>query len=158
VIWADRQQPKRALHDFDRALSIDAQQFAARCNRGYLHLVLGNHPQAQVDLDTAVALDSRSTLAYFYRGQAHQKLGDARRAIADYTEAISRDGNKALPYCYRGAVYQQQGDTQRAIADLETAASLLHAQRDHRTLAQITQALSTLKQTEVTQPLSIRTA
>jgi tetratricopeptide (TPR) repeat protein len=158
VIWADRQQPKRALHDFDRALSIDAQQFATRCNRGYLHLVLGNHPQAQVDLDTAVALDSRSTLAYFYRGQAHQKLGDARRAIADYTEAISRDGNKALPYCYRGAVYQQQGDTQRAIADLETAASLLHAQRDHRTLAQITQALSTLKQTEVTQPLSIRTA
>lgn len=157
VIWADRQRSKRALHDLDRALEIDTQQFAARCNRGYLHLILGNYHQAREDLDLAVEGAEQETLVYFYRGQARQKLGDARGAIADYTEAICRNGTQALPYCYRGSVYQQQGDTQRAIADLETAASLLHAQQDHRTLAQITRALSTLKQTEVKQPLRIRT-
>ncbi|WP_162160855.1 tetratricopeptide repeat protein [Leptolyngbya sp. PCC 6406] len=157
VVWGDRKQPKQALADFDRALALHSDQFAARCNRGYLHLSLGNYTQALEDLEVAATLAPTSSLVHFYNGQARQKLGDRPGAIAAYSAAIQHQGQAALPYCYRGSVYQQQGDTQRAIADLETAASLLHAQRDHRTLGQITQALGILKQTPITQPLRIRT-
>jgi tetratricopeptide (TPR) repeat protein len=157
VVWAERQQPKRAVNDFDQALALHPHQFSTRCNRGYLHLSLGNYAQAYGDFDAAIELNSQSSLAHFYRGQVRQRLGDHQGAVADYTHSMTGNAQMALPYCYRGAAYQKLGDHSRAISDLETAASLLHAQRDHRTLAQITQALSVLKKTPVTQPLRIRT-
>lgn len=157
VAWCDRQQPKRALEDFDHALALDGQQFVARCNRGGLHLTLGNPTQALVDLTKAIELKPTVAFAHFYCGQAHQKLGNPEEAIAAYTMALQYEQQIALPYCFRGAVYQQQGETQRAIADWESAASLLHAQRDHRTLAQITEALTLLKRKTVIQPLGLHT-
>lgn len=158
VIWCDQQRYQRAFEDFGQAISINPHQFAARCNRGWLHLQQGRYGDAVADFDQAAIAAPTSPIPVFYRGCAHQKAGDMLRAIADYTQTIQRDTQNAVPYCYRGAAYQQQGDRQRAIADLESAAALLHAQGEHRTLAQITQALGSLKQSALVQPLPMHTA
>lgn len=158
VIWAEKKQHQRALEDLNRALANDTYLFAARCNRGWLQMSGGNFNQAIIDFDYAAQSDHTSSLPYFYRGTARQKLGDSLGAIADYTKAIQKSPQAALSYCYRGSAYQRSGDIARAVTDLETAASLLHAQGDHRALAQVTQVLSTLKQPEVIQPLQLRSA
>ena len=158
IIWAEKKQFQRALEDLNRAIEADSYLFSARCNRGWLLMNQGNLSQALADFDHAIQADPNSAIPYFYRGTARQKLGDSLGAIADYTQAIQSNDQVALPYCYRGATYQRLGDISRAISDLETAASILHAQGNHRSLAQVTQVLSSLKQPEVVQPLQLRTA
>ncbi|MGD1858647.1 MAG: tetratricopeptide repeat protein [Leptolyngbyaceae cyanobacterium] len=158
LIWTERKQYQRALEDFDQALSKDGDLFAARCNRGWLQMHQGYLDAAIADFGIAIQTQVNSAIPYFYRGLARQKLGDSLGAIADFTQAINNDSKAALPYCYRGAAYRQQGDINRAVSDLEAAASLMHAQGEHRSLAQVTQALSALKQTQLTQPLSLHSA
>jgi len=158
IIWAEKKHYQRALEDFDQAIHLEPYLFAARCNRGWLLMNQGKPNQAIADFDIAIHTEATAALPYFYRGTARQRLGDSLSAIADYTKAIQNDGQVAIPYCYRGAAYQRQGDIPRAITDLEMAASLLHAQGDHRSLAQVTQVLSSLKQAELTQPLRLHSA
>ncbi|MEM9769695.1 MAG: tetratricopeptide repeat protein, partial [Cyanobacteria bacterium P01_D01_bin.71] len=158
LIWAEKNQYQRALEDFDHALSKDSELFAARCNRGWLQMHRGYLDEAIADFGLAIQARVDSAIPHFYRGHAHQTLGDSLGAIADFTQAIQNNPRASLPYCYRGAAYRQQGDISRAISDLEAAASLMHAQGDHRSLAQVTQALSTLKQAQLTQPISLHSA
>ncbi|MEM1310911.1 MAG: tetratricopeptide repeat protein [Cyanobacteria bacterium P01_H01_bin.153] len=158
LIWAEKNQYQRALEDFDHALSKDSELFAARCNRGWLQMHRGYLDEAIADFGLAIQARVDSAIPHFYRGHAHQTLGDSLGAIADFTQAIQNNPRASLPYCYRGAAYRQQGDISRAISDLEAAASLMHAQGDHRSLAQVTQALSALKQAQLTQPISLHSA
>ena len=158
IVWAEKKQYQRALEDFNQAIAADSYLYSARCNRGWLLMNQGNLNQAVADFDHAIQAESTAAIPHFYRGTARQKLGDSLGAIADYTKAIQNNGQVALPYCYRGATYQRLGDIPRAIADLETAASILHAQGNHRSLAQVTQVLSSLKQPEVVQPLQLHMA
>ncbi|NEQ46028.1 MAG: hypothetical protein F6K00_21795 [Leptolyngbya sp. SIOISBB] len=159
LIWAEKKHYQRALDDFDHALSHHPQLFAARCNRGWLQMQRGYLDEAIADFSQAIQTQQADTaIPYFYRGHARQNLGDILGAISDFTQAIQKNSRAALPYCYRGAAYQRQNDFNRAIHDLETAASLMHAQGDHRSLAQITQALTALKRVELTQPLALHSA
>ncbi len=158
LIWAERKQYQRALEDFEHALSHAPQLFAARCNRGWLQMQRGYWDDAIADFTQAIQTPMNVAIPYFYRGCARQNLGDSLGAIADFTQAIQSNPRAALPYCHRGAAYQRQGDFNRAIHDLETAASLMHAQGDHRALAQVTQALASLKRVELTQPMALHSA
>ncbi|NJN22597.1 MAG: tetratricopeptide repeat protein, partial [Leptolyngbya sp. RL_3_1] len=134
----------------------DPQSWAARCNRGWVYSQQGDYATAIADWTAAIQIQPTSAIPYFYRGQAHQKQGDLPAAIADQTAAINHAPQMALPYCYRGALYQQQRHYLAAIADLESAASILHAQGEHRMLAQVTQALASLKQLETKPALVAR--
>ncbi|MEO0985780.1 MAG: tetratricopeptide repeat protein [Cyanobacteria bacterium J06639_14] len=158
IIWTEKKQHQRALEDLNRAIQADNYLFAARCNRGWILMNQGNLVQAITDFDYAIQAEPTSALAHFYRGTARQKLGDELGAIADYTKAIQHDDKTALSYCYRGAAYQRLGEISRAIADLEKAASLLQSQGNHRSLAQVTQVLSSLKQPEIVQPVQLQSA
>lgn len=158
LIWAEKKQYQRALDDFDHALSTQPDLFAARCNRGWLKMQRGHLDEAIADFSQAIQGRAQAAIPYFYRGHARQNLGDSLGAIADFTQAIHKQPQAALPYCYRGAAYQLLGDVNRAIHDLETAASLMHAQGDHRSLAQVTQVLASLKHVEMTQPIALHSA
>lgn len=159
VVWADKKQYQRAVEDLDQSIGLDPYLFAARCNRGWLRLQQKQSDKAIDDFNQAVKAEPSNAIPYFYRGTARQKLGDSLGAIADYTKVIQINSQVAFPYCYRGAVYQQQGNIPEAITDLEMAASLLHAQEEHRALAQVTQILSSLKQSEFTQqPVRLHSA
>ncbi|MDB9529909.1 hypothetical protein PN498_28240 [Oscillatoria sp. CS-180] len=158
LIWAEKKQYQHALDDFDHALSVDDQLFAAYCNRGWLLMSQGKTDQAIADFDAGININDSSAIPHFYRGTTRQRTGDIMGAIADFTHAIQKNNQIALPYCYRGAAYQRQGDIIRAISDLETAASLLHAQGDHRSLTQVTQVLSSLKQADLPHPLTLHSA
>ena len=158
LIWAEKKQYQRALDDFDHALSQASHLFTARCNRGWLQMQRGHLDEAIADFSQAIQSQVNSAIPYFYRGHARQTLGDSLGAIADFTQAIQRNPRAALPFCYRGAAYQRQGDVNRAIHDLETAAALMHAQGDHRSLAQVTQVLASLKQVEMARPMALHSA
>ncbi|MGF1457996.1 MAG: tetratricopeptide repeat protein [Leptolyngbyaceae cyanobacterium] len=159
LIMADKKHYQRAMDDFDQALRRYPHLFAARCNRGWLQMHQGNLNAAIADFSAAIQTSGKQVaIPYFYRGQARQRLDDSLGAIADFSQAIQKSPRAALPYCYRGAVYQRQGDVKRAINDLETAAAIMHAQGDHQALSRVTQALSSLKQAELTQPISLHSA
>ncbi|MGD1907033.1 MAG: tetratricopeptide repeat protein [Leptolyngbyaceae cyanobacterium] len=158
VIWVDRQQPHNALADFNQALTLDPGNWAARCNRGWVYFQQGQYEPAISDWTAAIQLQPTSPIAYFYRGQAYQKQGNLSAAIADQTVTIQHVPRMALPYCYRGALYQQQQQYPAAITDLEAAASILHAQGEHRMLAQITQALGSLKKSTVPTAIAVAAA
>ena len=158
LIWVEKKLYDRALDDFNQAISQDAYSFAARCNRGWLLMNQGKCERAITDFNQAIQVDSSSPIPYFYRGTTRQRQGDTLGAIADFSKAIQKNPQVAMPYCYRGAAYQRQGQIEVAIADLEMAASLLHAQGDYRALAQVTQALTTLKQATLAHPLKLHSA
>ncbi len=147
VAWVDRQQFHHALADFNQALALGSHHWSAHCNRGWLYNQQGHYEQAISDWSAAIELKPTSAIPYFYRGQAYQKQGNLPAALSDQTAAINYAPQMALPYCHRGALHQQQHNYAAAIADLESAASILHAQGEHRMLAQITQALAALKKT-----------
>ncbi len=153
VALAEQKAYGRVLEDLNQALTLDESLFAALCNRGWLLMHQGQTHAAIANFERAMQTQPTSPLPYFYRGMARQRMDDRLGAIADFTQVIQIDPNQALPYCYRGAAYQRQGNIPAAIADLEMAASLLHAKRDHRALAQVTQLLSTLKQVELARPI-----
>lgn len=158
VIWVDRQQFHHALADFNQTLTLAPKNWAARCNRGWVNFQQGHYESAIGDWTAAIECEPTSAIPYCYRGQAHQKQGDFSAAIADQTAAIRRAPQMALPYCYRGAIYQQQQQYPAAIADLESAASILHAQGEHRMLAQITQALASLKKSTAAPAMAVTAA
>ncbi|MEM9815026.1 MAG: hypothetical protein AAF827_01235 [Cyanobacteria bacterium P01_D01_bin.6] len=158
LIWAEKKHYQRALEDFDHALSHNSNLFAARCNRGWVQMQRGYLDEAIADFGQAIQNPVDAAIPYFYRGHARQNLGDTLGAIADFTHAIQNNPHVALPYCYRGAAYQRQNDFNRAVQDLETAASLMHAQGDQRSLVQVTQALNSLKRVELTQPIALHSA
>ena len=158
VVWIDRQQLHHALADFNQALTLTPTQWAARCNRGWVYLQQGQYESAIDDWTAAIEIEPTSAIPYFYRGQVYQKQGNLPAAISDQTAAINHAPQMALPYCYRGALYQQQQQYPAAIADLEAAASILHAQGEHRMLAQITQALAALKKAQLSPSMAASTA
>lgn len=158
VVQAAQRAYPQAVQDFGQALEIDTDLSSAWCNRGWLQMHYGKFSQAVTDFSQAISSEPTLAVPYFYRGNARQKLRDISGAIVDYSQAIQHSREIAFLYCYRGLAYRHQGDVARAITDLEMAASLLHGRGDHRSLTQVTQALASLKQREIPQPLRLHLA
>lgn len=125
--WAlrERNQPERALTDFNRAVELSPKRAAAYSQRALTRVRLKDFDRAIADYNTAIELDPRSSSFVNDRGVAYMDLKDYARAIADFDQAIVLDARYPLPYNNRARAHVLgNNDHVRAIADLDRAIEL----------------------------------
>lgn len=125
--WAlrERQQPERALTDFNRALQLQPDNAATHSQRALTYVRMRDFDRALADYNRAIELSPQSAGFYNDRGVAYMDLKDFARAVADFDRAIEINPRYPLSYNNRArSVVLGQGDHARAIADLDRAIEL----------------------------------
>ena len=125
--WAlrERNQPERALSDFNRALDLAPDTAATYSQRGLTYLRLKDVDHAIADYNKAIELSPRSAAFINDRGVAYMDLKDYKRAIVDFDKAIEIDPSYPLPFNNRARAHSLGAkDHARAIADLDRAIQL----------------------------------
>lgn len=80
-----------ALADYDKAVSLKADNPIAFLNRGKTHFNLKDFGKATADFDKSIELDPKDGRAYYNRGVLNENLGYLEKALADYTKAAELD-------------------------------------------------------------------
>ena len=119
--YANLNNEKQAVADYDRAIEINPKFAAAYVNRGGSYFKLGNYKQAIEDLDRAIEINPRDADAYSNRGAAYAMLGNRRQAIWDYDRAIEINPEFAEAYTNRGVSYAALGNYKQAIVEHDRA-------------------------------------
>lgn len=126
--WAlrERNQPERALTDFNRAIEIQpTTQPAYYSQRALTYVRLRDFDRALLDYNKAIELNPRSPTFHNDRGAAYLDLRDYARALADFDRAIELDRRYAVPYNNRARAHVlSAGDHGRAITDLDRAVEI----------------------------------
>ncbi len=81
-------QYEKAIHDFDKALTLKKDYADAYYDRGYANDALGNYEQAIKDYTSAIKLKQDYADAYCNRGNAYYKLQKIKQALEDYNSAL----------------------------------------------------------------------
>ncbi len=81
-----RDQPDRALADFDQAIAIDPMNSRGWANRGDFHQQQGEFDRAVADYDRAIMANPMDFEAYSQRGNVRLIMGEPERAIPDYDQ------------------------------------------------------------------------
>jgi len=90
VIHMAMGNPKLALSDINRALSLDSDTGEAYVNRGNLWFFAKQLNNAIADYDKAIELGiEKPHIAHLNRAMAHEQLGDLSKAKLDYQRALS---------------------------------------------------------------------
>ncbi|MFH1985454.1 MAG: tetratricopeptide repeat protein [Pseudomonadota bacterium] len=76
-------RPIDAIADFDRAISIGADNARAYHLRGLAREIQGNDTAAEADFDRAIALNPEYSAAYFSRASLLSKTGREEAAVED---------------------------------------------------------------------------
>ncbi len=126
--WAlrERNQPERALTDFNRAIALQpTQQPAYYSQRALTYVRMRDFDRGLADYNKAIELNPRSPTFHNDRGAAYLDLKDYSRALADFERAIELDPRYAVPYNNRARTYVlSASDHAKAVADLDRAIEL----------------------------------
>jgi len=98
VLHARRGQLDLAIADFDRGMTLDANEPESYLNKGAALVRIGN-PQAALPL-FSMALDKNTrkpAVAYYGRGVAYEEMGNMQSAYLDYRRASVADPKWAPP-------------------------------------------------------------
>ncbi|MFF0015894.1 tetratricopeptide repeat protein [Streptomyces sp. NPDC005374] len=113
-----------ALHEYDRAVAVDAGLARAYRGRAYVRGELGDYEAAVADLDRALALEPDSAPAHSVRGEYHRALGHGDEALRDLDRGIELDPAHHFAWASRGAVHLARGQLDAARADLDRSLDL----------------------------------
>ncbi|MDD5530217.1 MAG: tetratricopeptide repeat protein [bacterium] len=122
--YAKKEEPDKAIQDYDKAISIDPTYVEAFNNRGVAYYHKGDLNKAIQDYDKAISIDATYARAFYNRGLAYDNKGDFDKAIKDFEKAISVDANYAEAFNNRGGTYAKKGDLDKAIKDFDKAISI----------------------------------
>jgi tetratricopeptide (TPR) repeat protein len=114
-----------ALKDFDKAVSLNANNDRAFANRGRARALSGNIEGALQDLDRAVALNPKDPANYVNRGIARDISGDFTSALSDLNHAIKLSPGFTDAWVNRGNVYVHCREYSLALADYNKALKLV---------------------------------
>ena len=84
---AKLKQYENAISDYDAALSIKPDYFAAYCERGAVKTLQGQYEAAIADFDAALRIKPDAEV-YFIRGSAKHVLGRSEEAEDDLQTAL----------------------------------------------------------------------
>jgi tetratricopeptide (TPR) repeat protein len=112
---------RRAIQDYDTAISLKPNFAHAYKNRAYAQRMLGRLPEAIADYDHSLALLPNLAIGYWERGLAYQDLGESPAATADFTTFLSYNAYHAEAYVQRAIAAQHMGEIPAAMADYEQA-------------------------------------
>ena len=114
-------QEETAFADFQKAVSIDANNWRALHNRGVSYAMQSKIKEAGADFDKVITLKPNFPNVFFNRGELKSSQGEFRPAIIDYDQALKLKANDAPSLVGRGYAYYQLSDYNRAIQDYTRA-------------------------------------
>ncbi|HTH57850.1 MAG TPA: tetratricopeptide repeat protein [Cyclobacteriaceae bacterium] len=115
---------KRALANYDNAITLDPKSDDAYVGRGMLRYETSNTTGALMDLSRAIELNPKNATAYFDRGLIRQGERDYKGATLDYSETIKMNAKNPSAYHNRALVYHALGDLHAALSDYSKAIEL----------------------------------
>jgi tetratricopeptide (TPR) repeat protein len=127
ITYNQLQEYRRAVADFDRAITLDSRLAIAYYNRGTLKAdKLNDFQGALADFDRAIILNPKYVGAYSNRGTLKaNKLNDSQGALADFDRAIILNPKYVGAYSNRGTLKADKlNDSQGALADFDRAITL----------------------------------
>ncbi len=99
---------KKALKDFNKAITIFPNYQDAYVKRGYVKFKLKDLKGAMADLTKSISLNPQnSMLGYDFRGRVKFELKDYVGAIDDYTNSLELGNNFEQVYMRRGDCYAE---------------------------------------------------
>jgi len=125
---------KRAINDFNEAISLDPKNAAAYKNRGIVYNETGNKSAAIKDFTKVIALRPNDGDAYYCRGNIYRTQGEFNNAIHNLSEAISLNPDDAVYYYRRAQSYLGLGEINKALEDCNTAILLNSQSSKYHTL------------------------
>ena len=117
---------KKAIVDFDKAISLNPEHVRAYYMRGNTKYELENYAAAIDDYTHAIKLNPEHARAFNNRGNTKYKLENHTAAIDDYTHAIKLNPDDANTFNNRGIVKCKLGDIESKRGDAENAKRLYH--------------------------------
>ena len=124
LIYQNLLAAKKAMAEFERALSLDPYLVSTLLRRAVARAISDDHPGALNDCNTAVGIDHTRPDAYSARGLVYALNLEFPKALEDFTQAVSLDRKCAKAYAGRAVVYSLM-----ASAELEKAQRLAAARK-----------------------------
>ena len=123
---AVRGRLQEAVHEYERALTLDPDHRAALFNRGGLLLRLNRPAEALECIDRMLALGDAPAPAHAHlaRGNALAALGRQDAALAAFEEAVRLDPRNPLGHSNCGNALLALGRPEEALASLDRALAL----------------------------------
>lgn len=120
-------QPKAALADCDRAVTLGPNLDQAYNNRALCRAALGHLAAALDDYERAVDLNPFNSRARINLGATLRQLGDLEGALDCFDEALMFHQLPEFIYAERGRTYHLRGDWNCALADYHRTLSTASA-------------------------------
>lgn len=112
-IYQDLHLAKRALAEYERALSLDPYLVSTLLRRAVARTSVEDFGGALSDCNTAISIDSVRPDAYSGRGWVYTMKFEFPKAIEDFTQAVSLDPKCAKAFSGRAAVYSAMANEER---------------------------------------------
>ncbi|MGA2259359.1 MAG: tetratricopeptide repeat protein, partial [Thermoguttaceae bacterium] len=109
LIYQNLPATKKALDEYEKALSLDPYLVSALLRRAETRSNAGDYARALNDCNTAISIDIARPEGYSARGMVYAKKAEFPKAIEDFTQAVSLDRKCAKAYSGRAAVYYALG-------------------------------------------------
>ena len=82
--YITREQPRKALEEFNHAISLDSDFLSAYYNRAIVRANLKQNEEALKDMNYVIANVPNHALAYYNRGIIYENLGQPTQAIQQF--------------------------------------------------------------------------
>ena len=115
---------RKALHEFDKAIEIDRNNYRAYFWRGRVYLRLKRFEEATTDFQRVIKLKPDYADAYDNLGWLYFHLEKYDESIKYLSQSLELKPNEGWTYYTRGRCYFYKGDLQRALKDTKISCSL----------------------------------
>jgi tetratricopeptide (TPR) repeat protein len=117
--YARRNDPDRAISDFDAALRLYPDFLAALLDRGMAYGTKGDYERSVADFSAVILRNPKLTQAYNGRCYTLALMGDAAHALEDCNRALALEPNTPYILDSRAYAFLRAGDFPRALADYD---------------------------------------
>jgi tetratricopeptide (TPR) repeat protein len=122
IIYAQElQNYRRAIQDYDMAISLNPNLAHIYKNRAYAHWQMGSLAAAIADYDHSLQLLPNLAIGYWERGLVYQDLQETSAALANFTQFLEYNPYHTAAYLQRAALYAAEGQPELALADCDRA-------------------------------------
>jgi len=100
-LYLKRDEERRALHCFNKAIGLDPKNSDAYEGRGEVFNRIEKESLARLDFDKAIALNPKNSQALFHRALQLRVKNNEKAALADFNQALAAAPNdtEIMGYC-----------------------------------------------------------
>ncbi len=110
--------PDSAISDYNKAISLQSDNFGYYINRGNLLYNKKKYREAIADYNKAIELSPNNIQALYNRSLLMTEIADYNKALTDLNKLIKRNANMDEAIYQRATIYHTMGNHTDAIADL----------------------------------------